>query len=203
MKATTFSVRDWIYVGVFGALWGAVELTLGTSLHLVFPPLADTFFTGVIMAGLGATIALVGRTFVPRTGAVLAIGAVTALIKALSSGGLVVPVMVAILAEAALMEVALLGMARPRRARYVLAGSLAVSWNFFHKFVMTRLIYGQGIDQVYAKMIRDGGRLLGIDLRYAVLIIVLLFLVRVVAGALAGWLAWELGRLVRHRLASA
>jgi len=202
MKSSTFTVRDWIYVGVFGALWGALELTLGTYLHLIFPPVADTFLTGVIMAGLGAAISLVGRSFVPRTGAVFGIGVVTALIKALSAGGVVASVMIAILAEAALMELALLGAATGNRWRYTLAGSLAVSWNFFHKFVMTRIMYGQGVDKVYAKMVQDGSKFLGIGLAYAVLIIVILFLLRIIAGAIAGWLAWDLARLVRRRLAS-
>ena len=83
----SYTVRDWVYIAVFGALWGALELTLGAYLHVLFPPLANTFFTGLIMAGIGAVIALVGRTFVPRTGAVLGIGIVTALLKVLSLGG--------------------------------------------------------------------------------------------------------------------
>jgi hypothetical protein len=64
----TFTTRDWVYIAVFGALWGAIEITLGAYLHVIFPPLADTFLVGVIMAGLGGVIALTGRHFVPYTG---------------------------------------------------------------------------------------------------------------------------------------
>jgi hypothetical protein len=199
----SYTVRDWVYVAVFGALWGALELTLGAYLHVLFPPLADTFFTGLIMAGIGAVVALVGRTFVPRPGAVLGIGIVTALLKVLSLGGVKIGPVVAILAEAALMELALLSKAPPTRWRYVLAGTLAVSWNFFHKFMMMRLLYGQGITEVYVKMVQDGSQTLGMDVGQAVAVIGVLFLFRVVVGAVGGWLAWDLGRLVARRLARA
>lgn len=199
----SYTVRDWVYVAVFGALWGALELSLGAYLHVLFPPLADTFFTGLIMAGIGAVVALVGRTFVPRPGAVLGIGIVTALLKVLSLGGVKIGPVVAILAEAALMELALLSKASPTRWRYVLAGILAVSWNFFHKFMMMRLLYGQGVTEVYVQMIQDGSQTLGMDAGQAVAIIGVLFLFRVVVGAVGGWLAWDLGQLVARRLARA
>jgi ABC-type thiamin/hydroxymethylpyrimidine transport system permease subunit len=199
----SYTVRDWVYVAVFGALWGALELSLGAYLHVLFPPLADTFFTGLIMAGIGAVVALVGRTFVPRPGAVLGIGIVTALLKVLSLGGVKIGPVVAILAEAALMELALLSKTSPTRWRYVLAGTLAVSWNFFHKFIMMRLLYGQRITEVYVKMIQDGSQTLGMDVTQAVAVIGVLFLFRVVVGAVGGWLAWDLGQLVARRLARA
>ena len=81
-----------VYIGVFGALWAAVETTLGSALHVVNVPL-----TGVLMTGIGITIALIGRLFVPRKGSVFFIGVVTALLKMLSLGGIVLNPMIAIL----------------------------------------------------------------------------------------------------------
>jgi hypothetical protein len=201
----TFTTRDWVYIAVFGALWGAIEITLGAYLHVIFPPLADTFLVGVIMAGLGGIIALTGRHFVPHTGSVLMIGVVTALLKALSLGGVKIGPMVAILAESLLIEAGLL-LAHPRfsvhpRLAFTLAGALAVSWNFIHKFVMMRLLFGKGVSEVAVKMVKDGSRLLGLDVRYSLAILVVLFAIRLVVGAAAGWLAWDLGGAVRRRLA--
>lgn len=195
-----YTVRDWVYVAVFGALWGAAELTLGSYLHVLFPPVADTFLVGLIMAALGSIIVLVGRQFVPHIGAVFMMGVITALLKVLSLGGVKVGPIVAILAESLLIEVALLLARRPARWNFVLAGSLAVAWNFFHKFIMTRLFFGKGIEAVYVKMVKDGSNVLHIDVRYGLLIIVLLFLARIAVGGLAGWLAWNLGGAVRRRL---
>jgi hypothetical protein len=217
----TFTTRDWVYIAVFGALWGAIEITLGAYLHVIFPPLADTFLVGVIMAGLGSIIALTGRHFVPHTGSVLMIGVVTALLKALSLGGVKIGPMVAILAESLLMEAGLvlspsislrtgrvegLVLAQPQMRRktrmgFALAGALAVSWNFFHKFVMMRLLFGKGVSEVAVNMVKDGNKLLGLDVRYSIAILVGLFTIRLVIGAAAGWLAWDLGGAVRRRLA--
>jgi hypothetical protein len=223
----TFTTRDWVYIAVFGALWGAIEITLGAYLHVIFPPLADTFLLGVIMAGLGGIIALTGRHFVPHTGSVLMIGVVTALLKALSLGGVKIGPIVAIMVESLLMEAGLvlsracpeshrrvegllLGFGtlrystqarQPSRWAFALAGALAVSWNFFHKFVMMRLLFGKGVYEVAVKMVKDGSKLLGLDVRYSIAILVGLFVVRLVVGAVAGWLAWDLGGAVRRRLA--
>jgi ABC-type thiamin/hydroxymethylpyrimidine transport system permease subunit len=197
----TFTTRDWVYVAVFGALWGAIEITLGAYLHVIFPPLADTFLVGVIMAGLGGVIALTGRHFVPHTGSVLMIGIVAALLKALSLGGVKIGPMVAILAESLLIEAGLLLTRRSTRWTFALAGALAVSWNFFHKFVMMRLLFGSGASEVAVKMVKDGSALLGLDVRYSIAILVILFVIRLVVGAAAGWLAWDLGGAVRRRLA--
>ncbi len=196
----TFTTRDWVYIAVFGALWGAIEITLGAYLHVIFPPLADTFLVGVIMGGLGAVVALTGRHFVPHTGSVLMIGVVTALLKALSLGGVKVGPMVAILAESLLMEAGLLLAHRPSRWAFTLAGALAVAWNFFHKFVMMRLLYGQGLTEVAIKMVKEGSAWLGLNIRYGIAILVILFVIRLVVGAVAGWLAWDLGGAVQRRL---
>jgi hypothetical protein len=196
-----FSVRDLVYIAIFGAIWGALELTLGSYLHVIFPPLADTFLVGLIMAFLGVIVALVGRHFVPRTGSVLMIGIVTAILKMISLGGVVVGPLVAILAESLLMELGLFVMRTPRRSGFVLAGALAITWNFFHKFIMMYLLYGKGVYEVYVGMVKQGASLLRIDASYALVIIVVLLLIRILAGALAGWIGWDLGRIIRGRLA--
>jgi hypothetical protein len=196
-----FSVRELVYIAIFGAIWGAVEITLGSYLHVIFPPLADTFAPGFILASTGVVIALIGRLFVPRTGSVLMIGAVTAILKMLSIGGVKVGPIAAILIESLLMELGLFLARTPRRWGFVLAGALAVSWNFFHKFIFMWLLFGKGVYEVYLSMIQQGAGLLRIDLSYGLIIIGVLLLLRVVVGGLAGWIAWDLGRAVRDRLA--
>ena len=78
---------------------------------------------------------------------------------------------------------------QPARWGFALAGALAVSWNFFHKFVMMRLLFGKGVSEVAVNMVKDGNKLLGLDVRYSIAILVGLFTIRLVVGAVAGWLA--------------
>jgi hypothetical protein len=197
---SSYTVRSWVTIGLFGALWAVIELTLGTYLHVIFPPQADTFLTGVVLGGIGVAIALTGRHFVPNSGSVLLIGVVTALLKLVSPGGARLGPFVAIIMESALMEAVLWIARTERRWAFVVGGALAVGWNLPHKFIMMRLLYGQGIVQVVTKMVREGSHMLGLDTAAALLILAVLLLVRLVAGAVGGWGAWGLGGAVARRL---
>jgi hypothetical protein len=197
---SSYTVRSWVTIGLFGALWAVVEMTLGSYLHVIFPPQANTFLTGVVMGGIGVAVALTGRHFVPNQGSVLLIGVVTALLKLLSPGGVRLGPFVAIIMESALMETVLWIARTPRRWAFVIGGALAVGWNLPHRFIMMRLLYGKGIVQVYTKMVQDGGQMLGLDASAALVILIVLLLVRLVVGAIGGWGAWELGEAVARRL---
>jgi hypothetical protein len=196
----TYTVRDWVTVGLFGALWAVVEVTLGSYLHVIFPSQANTFLTGVMLGAIGVTVALTGRHFVPNQGSVLLIGVVTALLKLLSPGGALLGPFVAIIVESALMEAVLWIARAPRRWAFAAGGALAVGWNLPHKFIMMRLMYGKGIVEVATKMVRDGSQMLGLDASAAVWIVMILLLVRLAAGAIGGWVAWKLGGAVARRL---
>jgi hypothetical protein len=197
---SSYTVRSWVTVGLFGALWAVIELTLGTYLHAIFPPQANTFLTGVVLGGIGVAVALTGRHFVPDCGSVLLIGLVTALLKLLSPGGARLGPFVAIIVESALMEGVLWTAGMPRRWAFVVGGALAVGWNLPHKFIMMRVLYGQGIVEVYTNMVREGSHMLGLDTSAALLIVGALLLVRLAVGAVGGWGAWKLGGAVARRL---
>jgi len=190
-----FSVRDLVYIGLFGALWGASEIGMGSVLHVLQVP-----FNGTVMGGIGMAIALVGRSFVPRRGSVLFIGLVTALLKMFSLGGIILNPMIAIVVESGLAELGLLPSARPRRWTFVLAGALAVSWDFFHRFFTQGILAGRGILEIYVWTIQEGTRLLGVGESAAVGVIAFLLALRVVVGVAVGLLAWSLAGAVRRRM---
>jgi hypothetical protein len=98
------------------------------------------------------------------------------------------------------MEAVLRVARTPRRWAFVVGGGLAVGWNLPHKFIMMRLLYGRGMVEVYAKMVREGAQMLGLDLSAALLILAVLLAVRLVVGAIGGWSAWKLGGAVARRL---
>lgn len=197
---SSYTVRSWVTIGLFGALWAVVEVTLGSYLHVIFPSQANTFLTGVVLGGIGVAVALTGRHFVPNRGSVLLIGIVTALLKLLSPGGARLGPFVAIITESMLMEIVLWVARTDRRWAFVVGGALAVGWNLPHKFVMMRLLYGKNIVEVYTKMVRDGSQILGLDISAALLIMAILLLVRLVVGGIGGWTAWGLGGAVARRL---
>jgi hypothetical protein len=185
---------------LFGALWGVVETTLGTYLNVIFPSFTNTFFKGVILGGIGVAVALTGRFFVRKRGSVLLIGVITALLKMLSPAGSRIGPIAAIIMQSVLMELVLSLAGDPQRWAFLLGGALAVGWNFPHKFIMMRIMYGRTIVQVYQKLTQDGSQILGIDPSLALLILAVLLGVRLLAGGIAGWSAWALGGAVAERL---
>ncbi|RLC72733.1 MAG: hypothetical protein DRI81_15960 [Chloroflexi bacterium] len=195
---SSYTTRSWVTIGLFGALWGAVEIVLGSYLHLILPPQADTFLIGVLLGGIGVAVALTGRHFASNRGSVFFISVVTALLKLLSPGGIKIGPLVAILAEGVLME-AVLWVASTRWT-FLLGGALAIAWNLPHKFIMMRLLFGKGFTQVFTKMVQDGSQTLGLDVSAAWLILAVLLLIRLSVGAISGWSAWKLGGAVARRL---
>jgi hypothetical protein len=199
MKQTT-QIRMWVYVGLFGGLWGAVEMTLGSVLHLIFPPLANTFLVGLIMTAIACVIALTGRFFVPKRGSVLLMGVIAAILKALGPGAVKIGPMIAIMAESLLLEAGLAFRRDPGRWCYAAAGMLALSWNFFHRFMMMALLYGRSLAEVAVRMAKEGGGVLGLDERHLLPILAALLAVRIACGTLAGLSAWNLGERIRKRV---
>jgi len=198
-----FKTRDLVYIAILGAVWGVLELTLGSYLHIIFPQVTTPLVgSGTILTALGMIIALTGRRFIPRLGTVFMIGVVVAIIKALSVGGVKLSPMVAILIECLLAELGLALFRRPEKLGYVLAGALALLWTFLHKFFGSYVFLGKSIGQVYQSLLGQGAAALGISVQQAFAILLVFVAIRLVIGGVAGWLGWLLGGAVRSRLAS-
>ena len=195
-----YTVQDWVYIGLFGALWGVIEISFGTILHVLFPPLANTFFTGVILTFIGCIIALCSRFMIQRRGSILLIGAITAILKLISPGGVKIGPVVAIIMESALMEGVLLLSSKKRVPGFMAAGALALAWNFMHRFVMLRVLYGKPFIEVALKMAKNGSRTFGIGEAQIATVLVLMLLIQAAAGVFAGFVAWKLGREIANRM---
>jgi hypothetical protein len=194
-----YTVRDWVTIGLFGALWGTVELTLGSILHAIYPPLTDTFLTGVALSGIGVALALTGRHFVQKRGAVVLIGVVTALLKLLSVSGAKAGPVIAILIESTLMEI-VLWIAHASRWAFITGGALAAGWNVPHMLIMPQILLGKSAAEAYTKLIQQGSQWLGLDPSITLVILAALLIIQLTVGAVGGWGAWNLGRAVTRRL---
>ena len=191
-----FTTRDLVKLAVFGALWGALEITLGSLFHALSVPM-----TGVFLSAIGLLIALVGRYFVPKPGSTLFIGVIVALLKLLSIGGVIIWPMIAILMEAVVAEVILTAMRKPGRLAFVLTGALGVFYTLVHPFLTQGLIAGRGVLFVWEMLLEEGTSLFGLPITAAFLVIAVMAVARLAIGAVAGILAWEVAGVVHKRLA--
>ena len=185
--------RFWTYAAAFGAIWGAVEITLGAFLHTLKLPLSSP-----LLAALGAAVLVAQRQLLDLRGLTLATGLVAAACKLLSPAGAVFGPMLGIAVEALLVELALLFGARSLPAA-LLAGVLAVSWAVGQKFIMQVLVYGGDLIALYLALLRRLGGWLGLDASAGVAAATLAGALLFALGLAAGAWGLRLGRLARHR----
>lgn len=189
------STRELATLAVFGALWGLVEVSLGSVLKTLNIPLS-----GVVLSAVGLMIALVGRAFVPKRGSTLFIGVIAMLLKLFSLGGVILGPMVGIITEAVVAEIVLTLGGKPRRWIFVLAGALGVAWVLLQPFVTGPLLFGRTVFTVWLDLIDRGNQLLGLSSSAAIWIVAAMLAIHLVIGAFVGWFSWEIARLLQVRL---
>ena len=190
-----YSTRELVTIAVFGTLWGIVEMSLGTVLKSLNVP-----FSGVVLSAIGLTVALVGRVFVPRRGSTLFVGVIATLLKLFSLGGVILGPMIGILSEALVAEIALSALGRPRRLSFLVAGAVGVLCPLVQPFVTNPLLFGRTLFTVWLDLLDLGNRMFGLDSGAVLWIVVALVAVHAAIGLVAGWLAWDAGRLLQARL---
>ena len=190
-----FTTRELVTLTVFGTLWGAVEIGLGSLLHLLRVPMS-----GALLAAVGLAIALTGRLFVPRPGSTLYIGVIAMVLKLFSIGSVVMGPMIGILVEAGIAEIVLTLFGRPSRLSFILAAALGLMWTLIQPFFTGLLLFGRDIFIIWLDLIDMGSRLFGLDPGAAVWILLALAAFHLALGAAAGWLAWGSGRTLQARL---
>lgn len=131
-------------IGVLAALWAAVELSLGTTLHALHVPFRGAFLTLLSLIWMYAV-----RYIIPRRGSVLALGLTTAMVRWLLGGGFAPQISLAITLEALLVEIGL-GPVRIEKIppfRAALGGALALGYTSVHRVLLWGVLLGgaQGI----------------------------------------------------------
>jgi len=189
-----YSTRQLVLLAIFGALWGLVEISLGSVFHVLNLP-----FSGTVLAGVGLGLALIGRLFVPSRGSTLFIGVIAMILKLFSLGGIVIGPMIGILAEALIAEVVLSSYSRPSLPGLCLAGSLGVLWTIVQPFFTGLVLFGRQPFVVWLDLIDEGSRVLGLSAKAALWILLILIAIHAGIGLAAGWLAWKTGERLKTR----
>lgn len=189
------STRELATLAVFGALWGLVEISMGSVLKTLNIPLS-----GVVLSAIGLAIALTGRMFVPKRGSTLFIGVIAMLLKLFSLGGVIIGPMVGIFTEALVAEIVLSLAGKPSRAAFCLAGALGVTWVLVQPFVTGPLLFGRTLFTVWLDLLDRGNQLLGLAPSAAVWIVLGLLAIHMAIGGLVGWVSWDIALLLKKRL---
>ena len=192
MKYTT---RELVLMAVFGALWGMVEISIGSVFHAIKLPL-----TGMLLSIIGVMVASLGRLFVPRRGSTVFIGVIAMVLKLFSIGNILIGPMVGIFTEALIAELILDIFPKPSQTAFIFACAGAALWTVVQPFITGALLFGRNMVVIWLDLLDMGFRLFGLPAQAALWIVVALVAVHVVIGALGGWLAWQLGHVLKIRL---
>lgn len=181
-------------IAAFGALWGLMEITLGATLKGMRLPMS-----GAILAGLACIIALTGRYFIRRRGAIVMMGGVAAMLKIFSVGTVIAGPFLAILIESVIAEAICVLLGRNRRG-FAIAGAAVLCYTVLHPFITQGLLFGGRVYEVYWATARQIGEWLGLQVVHLTLFVGLYLFVHALIGGLAGLFAFRLARAVQFEL---
>jgi|GEM_PF-6524042 len=132
-----FTTRELVTMAVFGALWGLVEISLGSVFHAIDLPLS-----GMALSIIGVMVASIGRLFVPKRGSTIFIGVIAMILKLFSIGSAVIGPMIGIFAEALIAELILDVFGKPSILAFIFACMGASLWTLVQPFVTGLLLSG-------------------------------------------------------------
>jgi hypothetical protein len=188
------SIRFWAYAAVFGGLWGAAEVGLGSLLHALRVPR-----TGQILTCVGIAVLSSQRRLLPRRGLSLATGAIASLCKSASPGGSILGPMLGIFMEALLFEAATLPVPRSRVLAAV-GGTLALYWTIVQNIAVHLVTYGTRVIELYLELLKKAGALLGMSAAQGWTVLALVGVVLALFGTAAAEAGRALGEAARLRV---
>jgi len=180
-------LRPWTHAALYGALWGALEATVGTAIHLGRVP-----FRGEIMGLIGLVCLVCLRRLQPRVGVVLVAGLTAIFLKVFTLGGLYPGPLAGIATQTLAVEFGFLVAGGPWAA--ALGGIIALGTNPIQRVVTAWIVGGS---EAATAVLRAVGELGGVEAKW-----VLAGFVGLAAsiGAAGGVFAWRLAGRVARRL---
>ncbi len=186
--------RPWTHAALFGALWGCLEMSLGTFLQLGRVPLK-----GLAMGALGLLCLVTLRRLQPRPGVCLLAGAVAVFLKVFTMGGLYPGPVIGIAGEAVLVELACT-VAGSRAWGAVLGGAVALAINPLQMVLMTWVVAGPEAVRSAVRAVQVGSARVGLPEPGGWAILSVLAATGGAIGAAAAAGAWSVAGRVLRRL---
>lgn len=189
-------VRPWTAAALVGTLWGALELSVGTVLHLSRIPLR-----GLVMVALGLICLTTLRRLRGRPGVIVTAGIVAAFLKVFTLGGLYPGPLIGILLEALVVEI-VFDVAGTHRISAVLSGAIVSALTPIQMTVMIWLVAGRETLGATASAVSASMAQLGIAGVPPMLALGAVVVACALVGAGVGGWAWKLSSGVMGRLES-
>lgn len=180
--------RVWRRAAVYGSLWAAVEIVVGSFLHNVRFPLA-----GTVLSAIGVVLLTVGHRSAPERGLIWRAALICSLMKSISPSAVILGPMIGILMEGLLLE-AMVRLVRGRAIGYLAGGALAVAWALAQRLLNALITFGPDLVRLYADAYHFAARSLGVTSFGPFDLIAALLALELGLGCLAAALGLSIGR---------
>ena len=154
---TTRQIRLWQRAAVYGSLWAAVEIVVGSFLHNLRVP-----FAGSVLGAVGVAILTASHRAAPEKGLIWRTALVCALMKSISPSAVILGPMIGILMEGILLEIFVRSF-RGRAPGYLAGGAIAVSWSMAQRILSALIAYGANVVRLYVDAYNYAARSLGVS----------------------------------------
>jgi len=182
--------EKWIKASIIGTIWAASEIVLGSFLHNLKVP-----FGGNVLTAIGLIILISVSYIWTEKGLFWRAGLICATMKTISPSAVIFGPMIAILSEAALLEISVRLFGKTI-VGYMLGAMLAMSWNLFHRIMNYIIFYGLNIVQLYTDLIKFAQKQLNIHFDIVWLPIIILFIIYCMLGLLSAIIGIKVGRRI-------
>jgi hypothetical protein len=105
--------------------------------------------------------------------------------------------------EAVIAELVLSLFVKPSLPAFLTACMGTSLWTIVQPFFTGLVFFGRSMFVVWLDLLDSGARVFRLPAQAVVVIVIALVVVHLLAGAIGGWLAWNLGRALRARQAGA
>lgn len=185
--------ETWLKAAALGCLWASTEMTLGAFLHNLRVPMS-----GNIMAAVGIVLMISVGSLWPVRGLFWRAGLICALMRSLAPSAVIFGPMLAISAQAILMEVSV-RVLRRHKVSYLVGAMLAMSWNMVQVLISTLLVYGGGALDIYRALLLWSHKSLGIPITQDWFPVAVMLTGQLLLGLLAGLFGLRIGhRAIRE-----
>jgi len=144
-------IRMVVFPTIFGILWGLIEMFVGSYLHMIEFP-----FAGAVLAGVGAIILCLERSYTPYFRACIYTGVVAVIFKFFSIGAIKISPAIAILIETLIAEIILTALGTNPLAYFITCLACSLE-GIPHFFISSWVRYGMGIFDAYRKILEKIG----------------------------------------------
>jgi len=186
--------RPWAHAALFGALWGALELSLGTMLQLSRLPLR-----GSIMAVIGLVCMFTLRRLQPRFGVCALAGFVAIALKIFTLGGFFPGPIIGIALEALMVEISFLVLPK-RRLAAAAAGAGALATHPIQMILMTTLLAGPEVVKAMVEGLIASISSVGLGSPSPFFLTLCVTGVLIIFGSFVGLWAWGIANRVAQRV---